>query len=332
MFRFRFGFLSGKKEDQSAGTMSSSASLPPKLDLQKLRQEGIARSERSLQALEHGQLPPNVIARLTDQGKGQLPWTSDLSVNEWLSLKRYKLHPLGQVMGSTYYQIGYVRTPNASGFGGYFSASRELQAPTQALYEGRKRAIARLLQEATMLGANAVVGFRMDEKGYEPKDGLIEFVCYGTAVRVEDLPKSETPIVCSVSGQDFVRLIAAGQLPVGLALGATVYYLQTDWYDMSQERSWYNQEMQGFTQGVYQARHLAVRKLREDMGKMKATGVVGADFTMRVEETSRGEATEEGEEIIDHILEVVMMGTAVLQVEPHSSERLSIESVFDLNS
>ncbi len=330
MFRLRFGFLSGKREDEQDGAVNRS--LPPKLDLQRLRQEEMERSARTLQALEHGQLPPNVVQRLTSQRAQQLPWTSDLSVNEWLSLKRYKLQPLGQVMGSSYYQIGYVSTPTATGFGGYFSASRELQAPTRALYEGRRLAITRLLQEAAMLGANAVVGFRMDAKGYEPKDGIIEFVCFGTAVQIEGLPKFDTPVICSVSGQDFVRLIAAGQLPVGLALGATVYYLQTDWYDMRQEHSWYNQEMRGFTQGVYQARHLAMRKLREDMARLGATGVVGADFALRVEEVSRGAATEEGEEIIDHIIEVTTLGTAILQVEPHAATHLTIESVFDLNS
>lgn len=330
MFRWPFGL----RKDREKGAQSDVAqvSLAPKLDLERLRQQGLERAARSLDALERGQLPPNVIERLTSQGKGQLPWTSDLSVNEWLSLKRYKLQPVGQVMGSSYYQIGYVQIPVNAGFSGYSSASRELQAPTLALYEGRERAIARLLQEAAMLGANAVVGFRMDEKGYEPKDGLIEFVCYGTAVRVDGLPKSDVPVICSVSGQDFVRLLAAGQLPVGLALGATVYYLQTDWYDLQQEHSWYNQEMQGFTQGVYQARHLAARKMREDMARLGATGVVGADFTLRVEEVARGIATEEGEEIVDHILEVVMLGTAVLQVDASFAKRIAITPVFDLNS
>lgn len=47
----------------------------------------------------------------------------------------------------------------------------------------REQALDRMIAEAAQLGANAVVGFRMETSSI--MDGASEIVAYGTAVRVE---------------------------------------------------------------------------------------------------------------------------------------------------
>jgi len=329
VFRFHLGFGSRDGKDKNQEEWSSPP--PPKLDIAALKQQEAERSRKSLDALTHGHLPPGVVERIHSQQAGDLPWTSDLSVNEWLALRQYKIRPLGQVMGSSFYQVGYVGPTSYNSMGSYYTASHELQGPTHALYEGRRLAISRLEQEAALMGANAVVGVHLEKKGFSQADGVVEYVCYGTAVQVEGLKQPARPVLSTVSGQDFARLIIAGHLPVGLALGATFYYLRTDWWDARQERSWYNQEMQHFTQGMYTARHLAQKKLREDLQKMGATGVVGAEFEMHVEEIEGGQVGD-GERVQDHIIEVVMLGTAVERVESGVHPDLKVTPVFDLRS
>lgn len=325
MFRFSFGLGSKDKDSSGKDARAFVSPPPPKLDLETLRREGAERSRRTQEALSRGQLPPNVVERIQSQKTGSLPWTSDLSVNEWLSLRQYKMMPLGQVMGSAFYQVGFI-----AGIGGmYYTASRELPEPTQALYSGRRLALSRMQQEAALMGANAVVGVHLEHKGFDFEKGVVEYVTYGTAVRFEGLQVPEKPILCTVSGQDFARLVTAGALPVGLGLGATFYYLRTDWWDMRQERSWYNQEMSHFQQGLSMARHHAVSRMREDLGRLGAVGVVGAEFQLRVEEVPGGR-TSDDEEVIDHIIEVSVLGTAIDRIERGAPRELTARPVLDL--
>lgn len=58
--------------------------------------------------------------------------------------------------------------------------------------------------------------------GFEPLGGL-EFTALGTAVRAPDAAHGQrTPFTSDVSGQDFAKLIMAGWVPAGLALGVSI--------------------------------------------------------------------------------------------------------------
>lgn len=59
----------------------------------------------------------------------------------------------------------------------------EVKEYTQLLSESREHAIARMVQEAEALGANAIVGFRLSTSGV--MSGASEILAYGTAVRLE---------------------------------------------------------------------------------------------------------------------------------------------------
>lgn len=55
---------------------------------------------------------------------------------------------------------------------------------TKMLAEAREEAIGRLLAEARLLNANAVIGMRFQTSMIV--SGAAEMLCYGTAVRLED--------------------------------------------------------------------------------------------------------------------------------------------------
>ena len=55
---------------------------------------------------------------------------------------------------------------------------------TKMMAEAREEAISRLLDEANLLNANAVIGLRFQTSMIV--SGAAEMLCYGTAVRLED--------------------------------------------------------------------------------------------------------------------------------------------------
>ncbi len=75
------------------------------------------------------------------------------------------------------------------GLGGNFMASLrsivggEIKEYTQMLEEARRQALDRLVQNATAMGANAVVMMRFD--GSEIAQSMSEIVAYGTAAVIE---------------------------------------------------------------------------------------------------------------------------------------------------
>src|SRR5215470_7228666 len=67
-------------------------------------------------------------------------FTSDLSVNEFLLVREAGFDPLGLVIGSSIYHIGWQRPG--------LRDSLELEVLTQAMYEARDLAITRMDEEA----------------------------------------------------------------------------------------------------------------------------------------------------------------------------------------
>src|SRR5262245_646295 len=79
-------------------------------------------------------------------------FTSDLSVNEFLLVKEVGFQPLGLVMGSSIFHVGWQPVRGIS---------EELTGLTQALYHAREHAMARMEEEADELGADGIVAVRL---------------------------------------------------------------------------------------------------------------------------------------------------------------------------
>ena len=133
-------------------------------------------------------------------------FTSDLSVNEFLLVKQVGFHPLGLVMGSSIYHIGLQK--------GNWGSSQELTKLTAAMYNARELAMNRMEEEADQLGADGVVGVRLDVNFYEWGHDSAEFIAVGTAVKAEDgnsyRNKLGKPFTSDLSGQDFWTLAQTG--------------------------------------------------------------------------------------------------------------------------
>ncbi len=164
-------------------------------------------------------LPQATEHRLEELEKGL--FTSDLSVNEFLLIKEVGFHPVGFVMGSSIYHTG-IQTRK-------WSQSQELTKLTEAMYNARELAMTRMEEEAAELGADGVVGVRLDVNYYEWGKDAAEFIAVGTAVKAEDgvsrLNQLGKPFTSDLSGQDFWTLRQTGYLPQGLVMGTCVYHI-----------------------------------------------------------------------------------------------------------
>src|SRR6185369_14990620 len=119
-------------------------------------------------------LPQHARERLTLMRQHHF-FTSDLSVNEFLLVKEVGFHPLGLVMGSSIFHIGWQ--PIRPG------VSEELTTLTQALYHSRELAMVRMEEEADALGADGIVGVRLTVTIHQWGSNVIEFLAIGTAVK-----------------------------------------------------------------------------------------------------------------------------------------------------
>ena len=251
-------------------------------------------------------------------------WGSALSSDEFAAIRGAGFEPVGQVLGAAVYNIGFTggyNCPGAwSGYGCYAQAYRSVTQVsgrgghgsfgplTQAMYDARHRAIGRMLAECSELGGHGIVGVSLTIGSF-PAGGL-EFKAIGTAVRAPGAPPLREPFSSDLSGQDFAKLIHAGWVPAGLALGISVGARHDDWLTVGQTR-WGagNAEVVGYTELVNDSRHDARQQLEKDVRRMGGEGVVVSRMDMRVHERECP-MQEHGK---DHIVEVTIVGTAAVR-------------------
>ena len=124
-------------------------------------------------------------------------------------------------MGSSIYHTG-IQTRK-------WGQSQELTKLTEAMYNARELAMTRMEEEAAELGADGVVGVRLDVNYYEWGKDAAEFIAVGTAVKAENgvshRNKLGKPFTSDLSGQDFWTLMQTGHIPQGLVMGTCVYHI-----------------------------------------------------------------------------------------------------------
>jgi len=204
-------------------------------------------------------------------------FTSDLSVSEYALLGEAGFEPLGFVVGSSIYHVGLQV--------GRWSQNMELQVLTQAMYNARELAMARMRAEADHLGADGIVGVELRMQMYAWGQDVLEFVATGTAVKAMNgtgahrAPDGRA-FSSDLSAQDFFRLLAAGAVPVAFVLGTCVYHIAHQSMMQTLRQAGSNQEMIVFTQGVYEARELALSRMQAEAGAASASGIVGVNVAV----------------------------------------------------
>ncbi len=242
-------------------------------------------------------LPQAGRARL-EQNRGGL-FTSDLSVNEFLLVREAGFQPLGLVIGSSIYHIG-IQLAN-------YRQNQELTVLSQAMYEARELAMTRMEEEADQLGADGVVGVRLNIGRYDWGENMAEFIAVGTAVRHRggELHRAPSgrPFTSDLTGQEFWTLLQTGHRPVGMVMGSCVYHVAHQTMRQSLRNAGQNVELPNYTQALYDARELAMERMQAEALAAKAEGIVGVD----IHERSHGWGS--------HVIEFFAIGTAIIPAE-----------------
>jgi uncharacterized protein YbjQ (UPF0145 family) len=175
-----------------------------------------------------------------------------------------------------------------------------------ALYHGYRTALARMVAEATAIGADGVVGVRLRVVHMENSNR--EFVALGTAVRARCATRPANVFTTELAGQDVAKLLRAGWVPAGIALGISVAIRHDDWATR-QQASWGsgNTEVSGYTELVTHVRADARQRFHRSIGELGADGAVASELGLRIWEI------EPAENHRDHIAEATVFGTAVAQ-------------------
>jgi uncharacterized protein YbjQ (UPF0145 family) len=270
-------------------------------------------------------------------------FTSNLTVAEHHAIRSVGFTPVGQVLGSCVYAIGWTGswncgigygwrgsgwTGSSGGFagggspgggiagggyrwggGGVVARTVEATGLRDSLYAARGAAMQRMQAEAANVGGDGVVAVRLTVAPFEGAG--MEFRAIGTAVRADGEVHPRRPFTSDLSGQEFGQLIAAGWVPAALLLGIAVTVRHDDWRTRSQLGSWNwtNQEIDGYTDLTIKARAGARSRLAADTARYGegATAVV-RDMSLRISRRSCGS----GNDAHDHLAEAMVIGTAIV--------------------
>ena len=149
-------------------------------------------------------------------------FTSDFSVNEFLLVRKAGFEPIGLCVGSCVYHVGIQY--------GSWSKNQELEVLSKAMYHARELAMSRMRAEATVMGADGIVGVKLTIKRLEWDANLLEFIAIGTGVVHGDGHKGFRahdggPFTSDLTGQDFWSLLHSGYRPVEMVMGSCVYHV-----------------------------------------------------------------------------------------------------------
>jgi uncharacterized protein YbjQ (UPF0145 family) len=257
-------------------------------------------------------IPASGLERLEQNRQGL--FTSDLSVNEFFLITEAGFDPVGLVVGSSIFHIGFqVAAP---------TNSRELDTLSQAMYSARHLAMTRMEEEADQLGADGIVGVRLDIGRYEWGHNMAEFIAIGTAVKHRDgvlhRAPNGRPFQSDLSGQEFWTLLRTGHRPVGMVMGSCVYHVGRRGPLRTIAQTGRNVELPNFTQALYDARELAMQRMQSEAQELGAEGIVGVSLS----EKSHGWGS--------HVIEFFALGTAIVPIEGQAQIEPPI-TVLDLS-
>ena len=220
-------------------------------------------------------------------------FSCDFSVDEFLLLQEIGFAPLRMVVGTSIYHIGVQKTQ--------WQNNAELIVLSDAIYDARKHAMKRMVQQAEAVKADGIVGVRLSVGYLEWDRDLAFFTAIGTAVKdpLVDWRVDGKPFTSDLSGQEFWSLMRSGYRPLGLVMGNCVYHVAHQSVAQTVKASGQNTEMVNFTQAIYDARELCMERMQLDAEKLGATGIVGVDI-------DNGSHSWD-----DHIIEFFSVGTAI---------------------
>ena len=278
-------------------------------------------------------LPPVAAERMRRFARSGLR-TSLLTVPGAAGVRSVGFDPVGEVMGCIVAHIGW------SGFGGCGYFGFGVTGPigivggpvmssgrggfvgfgpyVDALYRGYGTALDRMVQEATAMGADGVVGVRLSVSDLGNSNR--EFAALGTAVQARSRHRPGRVFTTGLAGQDVAKLLQAGWVPCALTYGISVAVRHDDWQTQRQA-SWGagNTEVAGYTQLVTHVRADARHRFDEHARSAGAEGAIVSSMTLQIGEI------EPSENHRDHVAEAAVFGTALVSF--HRGPRAPTQSL-----
>ena len=254
-------------------------------------------------ALARDHLPEAVTQRLDGARNGRVPWLSTMTPAELLLARSHGIRPVATVSGTCWYHYGYSWTNGHA--------------------EGWGKALKRMRQEAMAAGANAVVDVKLRTVQLQVETSM-DFTVIGTAVRMEQLPPSKDPAIATVPAIEFARLLEAGIVPTGIAVGGHYEWHTGSSVTTDGSRLYSNTELTELSRFWDRVRKRAVKKLEKDVLAQGGSGVLGHTHFGQLLKPEGGEGT--GTRFLGrHII----IGTTV-QCEPKAAFKHGIRTVIDM--
>ena len=196
-----------------------------------------------------------------------MSFTSNLTVAEHHAIRSVGFTPVGQVLGSCVYAIGYTGTWNcgygwSGGFGGAPSRTVEATGLRDSLYTARTTAMQRMQAEAAALGGDGIVAVRLTVAGSRAPGWSSGPSAPRSGPSATSGRRGRSPRTCRARSSPSWSP-RAGCRPT-LALGIAVRVRHDDWQTRHQNSAAGNKEVAGYTDLVTQARADARGPARHD--------------------------------------------------------------------
>jgi uncharacterized protein YbjQ (UPF0145 family) len=200
---------------------------------------------------------------------GARAMTSDLSIDEELTLHSVGWEPLDLVCGISLHSIP---------MGVWNWGQGEITYASSAYANSFATATDRIRRECTKVGGHGVVGVQVETTIHRHH---IDVALVGTAVAPVGSPRThaEAIFVSDLSARDFTLLLGAGWRPVGLAAGASFVYAPRRSMGAAMKQTSQNVELTNFTEAMYSARESAMERMQQSAIALDGTGVVEVKVT-----------------------------------------------------
>jgi hypothetical protein len=150
----------------------------------------------------------------------------------------------------------------------------------------------------------------------------MDFTLIGTAVRIDSLPPSADPVIATVPAIEFVRLLEAGIVPTGLAVGACYQWITDNARTLGGGWTWNNQPLTtlgNFWESIRRVSHSELRAHARKQGN----GVLAHTQFSQLIKVEREKAPDQ------YLGRHIVIGT-VVDVRPGAGVPHGITTVVDL--